>query len=350
MNEINNPAAKEFIRQVEEIVGKTDELTAICPYIKSYGSTKQLQALTEKIGTLPESELIAAHDTIKDMPGWHQLPDTIDNVIDKVKQAAQQRPSELSKVASTQANCSLGTCPSGPSQAQVDDLLIAVAAADLATALAQATADTIGIGKPLTELAANIAQAIASGLDVVGKTLALAASIQQRAADVVAECEDQAVKNLLISMCNTINIIDSKVDKIIEKLEIMDQKLDAILKLLREIKDVVDEILLHQIEEALAECKMLVGLYLPESAFGSINKVQNIVEKLINNSKAAGLTVANAQSYWKQGSAALSKGQYERALQWFMLSYKQLQDKDMCKVPCPSDPCDRNTSCCKCED
>lgn len=68
----------------------------------------------------------------------------------------------------------------------------------------------------------------------------------------VAECEDQAVKNLLISMCNTINIIDGKVDKIIEKLEVMDKKLDAILKLLGEVKEVVDEILLHQIEEALA--------------------------------------------------------------------------------------------------
>ena len=350
MNEINNPAAKEFIRQVEEIVGKTEELTAICPYIKNYGSTKQLQVLTEKIGTLTEIELIAAHDTLKDMPGWHQLPDTIDNVIDKVKQVGQQRPSELSKITATQANCSLGNCPSGPSQVEVDDLLIAVAAADLATATAQATADVIGIGKPVTELAANIAQAVASGLDVIGKTLALAAAIQQRAADVVADCEDQAVNQLLVNMCNAINVIDSKVDKLAEKLEVMDKKLDDLLKLLQEVKDVVDEILLRQIEEAIAECKMLVSLYLPESASGSVNKVQSIVENLIYNSKDSGLTIANAQSYWRQGSAAISNGQYEKALQWFMLAYKQLQDKNMCKVPCPSDLCGRNTSCCKCED
>jgi hypothetical protein len=359
MSKMQSPGAEEFIKQVQEVIDKTNELMTICPNIKKYNSTNQLNILAKKLETLPEADLEAAHDTFMDLGGFTELSSSITDVIEKVKIAATVKPCENIKTATMepsentkalisqviQSDCSLGDCGEGPSQVQIDNLKIAVAAADLATAIAQATADTLGIFV-ITEFASKIAQAVASGLDVVGKTLSLTVSILEREANIVAECEDAAVKRLLLNMCNTINIINSKVDLVLAKLEIIDRKLDELIKLAKEIKAVVDEILLHQIEEALSECKMLIALSLPEYAFGSITKVQGIVEKLIYNSKLAGLTVANAEAYWRQGSYALSKDQYEKALQWFMLSYKQLQTKNVCAVPCPSDPCGENNKLC----
>lgn len=365
MNEINNPAAKEFIRQIEDLAGKSEELSALCPHVNSSGCSKQLKVLTGKLSSMPESELIEAYNVLTELPGWQRLPLSMDDVIVKVRKVAEaqtagqkERSDEAVgdmvksqccggkaqlKSESLQANavtaqldCTLGDCPDGPSQVQVDDLAIAVAAADLATAIAKEAADIVAI---FSEKIGKILTAVASGLDVVAKGLALGVAIMQRQADVVAECEDAAVKRLLLGMCNKLNVMDAKLDAIIAKLEIMDKKLDEILKLLHEIKEIVTEILMHQIEEALTECKLLVDLYLPDSAFGSISKVQAIVETLIRNSKLAGRTVANAEAYFRQGSAALLNEQYEKALEWFMLSYRQLQFKDACSVPCPSNPC-----------
>lgn len=336
MSEKNNPVIKEFIKHVGDIAKKTEELAKISPGLKDLSSSNNLTVLIQQLNKLPENELVEVYTVTKNMPGWNELPYRIDDVIEKVRQATITNPLKLSNIIITHENCTLGDCPDGPTQVQVDNLLIGVAAADLATAIAQATADTIAI---FSELGGKIAQAIASSLDVVGKGLALAASIQQRAADVVAECEDDAIKRLLISMCNTINDIDRKADIIINKLEVIDQKIDFLIKLAQEIKAVVEEILLHQIEEALAECKMLISLYLPENKYGSIDKVQNIVRKLIDYAKDSGITVANAESYWKQGTIALSKKEYEKALEWFMLAYKQLQTKDMCTALCLTNPC-----------
>lgn len=343
MKKIKNPGAKDLIKQVEMIAAKTEELAVLCPYVKSSGGPEQLRLLAGKLAALPESDLIAANDVLQNVPSWLQLPDIVNDVVEKVKNAIEQKSEEQAIVAAVQTDCSLGTC-TGPTQVQVDNLLIGVAAAELATAIAQAAADTIAIFD-IIGTATKIAQAIASGLDVVAKGLALGAAIQQRAADVRAECEGNEVQELLVRMCNAINDINNKLDTIGGDIKIIMEKLDALIKLVEEIKDVVDEILLHQIEEALAECMMLVGLYLPEVLSGSIEKVQNIVQSLIKYSKAAGQITANAESYWKQGSVALEKGQYEKALQWFMLAYKQLQDKDMCKVPCPSNPCDNKMTC-----
>ncbi|MTI81700.1 MAG: hypothetical protein FH758_12635 [Firmicutes bacterium] len=339
MNETNKIESNKFLNEVENIAEKIEELIEISPRIKEGSYPNQLNILIEQLKILPENELIEAYTGLKDMPGWIELPDRIDDVIEKVKKALDPRPLKPSNIVITQANCNLGACPDGPTQVQVDKLLIAVASADVATALAQATADTIAI---FSERGGKIAQAIASGLDVVGKSLALAATIEQRDADKVAECEDEALKRLLLSMCNTINDINHKADQIIDKLEIIDQKLDVIINLAQEIKEVVDEILLHQIEEALTECMMLVSLYLPEDTFGSIGRVQNIVKKLIEYAKTSGITVANAESYWRQGSNSLSTNQYEKALGWFMLAYKQLQNKDIFAIPCSTDPCKDN--------
>lgn len=350
MNKINNPAAKELIRQVEDIAEKTEELSALCPHINSSGASKQLRSLIQKLDTMPENELIAAHNTLLDIPSWQQLPNNLDDVIDKVKNASAKLSAEPCKdaipqdksnkaiksdIVAASANCTLAPC-TGPTQVQVDDLAIAAAALDVAVAVAQIAADTAAI---FSELAGKILQVVADTIDLAAKGVALAVAIQQRAADVRAECEDNELTNMLVSMCNTLNSIESKIDNAIGKLEIIDKKLDQLLILVNDIKNTVDEILLHQIEEALAECKLLVDLYLPEFALGSISKVQAIVAELIFNSKFAGITVANAESFWKQGVAALENGQYERALQWFMLSYRQLQNKDVCSVPCPSDPC-----------
>ncbi|MCX7922108.1 MAG: hypothetical protein N3B21_08880 [Clostridia bacterium] len=330
-----NDAAK-FIEHVEDISQKLDELIKMSPKTKKIDYHNHLPILIQQLKTSPVNELADMHNGLKEVAGWLELPLRIEYVKEKVIIATASEPIKSPNIVTTQANCTLGDCPDGPSLEQVDNLLIAAAAADLATAIAQATADTIAI---FFEKAGKIAQAIASGLDVVGKGLALAAAIQQRAYDIVAECEDQAVKRLLLSMCNTINSIDTKLDIVINKLEIIDNKLDYLIKLAQEIKEVVDEILLHQIEEALAECKMLVSLYLPEDTYGSILTVQNIVRKLIDYSKVSGIIVANAESYWTQGSIALSKGENIKALEWFMLAYKQLQNKNMCSVPCPSNPC-----------
>lgn len=348
MDKMENPSAEEFIKQVQEVIDKTNELMTICPNIKKQNATNSLNILAKKLETLPKAELEAAHDTFMEMGGFTELSSSLSQVIEKVKIAVTVAPSEKTKtltVQVTQSDCSLGDCGEGPSQLQIDNLKIAVAAADLATAIAQATADTLAIFI-ITEFASKIAQAVASGLDVVGKTLSLTVAILEREANIVAECEDAAVKRLLVNMCNTINIINNKVDMVLAKLEIIDRKLDELIKLAKEIKAVVDEILLHQIEDALSDCEKLIALSLPEYAFGSITKVQSIVEKLIYNSKLAGLTVANAEAYWRQGSYALSKEQYEKALQWFMLSYKQLQSKNVCEVPCSSDPCGEENKIC----
>lgn len=348
MNKIKDPGAKELIQQVEAIAAKTEELARLCPQVKNSGGPEQLRLLALKLRTLPEKELIDAYNLLKDIQGWKQLPDAVGDVVEKVRLAVEQIPTEQPKIVVAQTNCSLGTC-SGPTQVQVDNLLIGVAAADLVTAIAKAAADTIAIFD-IIGTATKIAQAIASGLDVVAKTLALAAAIQQRAADVRAECEDNEVQQLLIRMCNAMNDINNKLDTMGGDIAVIMEKLDELIVIVNEVKDVVDEILIHQIEEALAECMMLVGLYLPEVLSGSIEKVQDIVLDLIQKAKAAGITTANAESYWRQGAAALERGEYEKALQWFMLAYKQIQDKDMCKVPCPSDPCDKKASSCGCEE
>lgn len=344
MDDTKSPAAKEFLVQLREIVVKTEELSNICPFVNDSDPSKQLKVMVEKLEALPESEIIDAHNVLVDLPSWQLLPKQIDEVIENVNRAVtllqvdscKNANGFLQSISAAQTNCTLGNCPSGPSQVQVDNLAIGVAAADLATATATLAAKIAGI---FSDKIGKVLEAVAAGLDIVAKGLALGVAIQQRAADVVAECEDAAVKQLLLNMCYTINGIDKKIDNISGKIDQINQKLDEVLKIVNEIKAVVDEILLHQIEEALAECELLVALYLPSFASGSIDKVQTIVENLIDDSKLAGRTTANAEAYMRQGNAAIVNGEYEKALEWYMLSYKQLQFKDACSVPCPSEPC-----------
>jgi tetratricopeptide (TPR) repeat protein len=349
MSEINNPAAKELITQIENIAGKTEELSQICPHIKNSGASRQFKALILKLDTMSESDLATAHNTLIDIPIWEQLPQNLDEAIAKIKNASaslqaqpcQKAPSQKkisiikSDIVAAQADCTLEPC-SGPTQVQVDDLAIAAAALDAAVAVAQLAAD---IAAAIFEPAGKVLQIVASTLDVAAKALALAVAIQQRAADVRAECEDNELTDMLVSMCSTLNSVENKENMILDKITEIDKKLEQLLIAVGRVQDTIDEILLHQIEEALAECKLLVSLYLPDSLYGSISKVQTIVSRLISNSKYAGLTTANAQSYWRQGVVALENGEYEKALQWFMLAYKQLQTKDVCSVPCPSAPC-----------
>ena len=341
MTEKHHSVAKEFFRHVEEIINKTDELAKV-----SYGVTNSSYLSSSKmqmklLSELTESELIQANDLLKNDPKWMELPESIEDVIRRVKFATNTFSPQQLPTTTAQTGCSLGDCPKTPTQEQVDNILIAAASADLATAIAKLAADTTSI---FFERAGKVLTAVASGLEVAVKGIELAAVILQRQVNLIAECVENAVNQMLLNMCNRINIIDHKVDNIIAKLELMDQKLDILLILVQSIKETVETILLLQIEEALSECKELITLVLPDRAFGLLEKVQEIVRKLIDYSKTAQIPSSNAVSYWKQGSTELENGNYEKALQWFMLSYRQLQRQDICKVPCPTKLCKNNTA------
>ena len=336
MTEKHHSVAKEFFRHVETIINKTDELAEV-----SYGVTNSSYLSSSKVqmkllSELTEAELIQAHDLLKNDPKWMELPESIEDVIRRVKMATNTISTQQFPATTAQTECSLGDCPKTPTQEQVDNLLIAAASANLAAAIAKVAADTTSI---FFDRAGKILTAIASGIEAAAKGVELAAVILQRQVNLIAECVENAVNQMLLNMCIRINIIDHKVDNIIAKLELMDQKLDILLILVQSIKETVETILLLQIEEALSECKELITLVLPERAFGLLEKVQKIVRKLIDYSKVAQIPTSNAVSYWKQGSTELENGNYEKALQWFMLSYQQLQMQDICKVPCPTDPC-----------
>lgn len=341
MSEMKDPRAEELVKQVEGIAAKIEQLISITNYSLKNVSDP-LRTLAKQINTLPEEDLITAYSALMEMPLWTQIPGQLDEILEKTA-AAMSGSLEVISMEAASGECSLGQCPGGPSQSYLDDLSIAIAAADVATAAAQLTADTL---EALSfGVAAKIAQVVASGLDTGSKAISLTLAVKEKDAHAAAECENEAVKRLLISMCNTLTIIDTKLDRMGAKLEEMDKKLDIILELLMEVKKIVTEILLHQIEEALLECKKLVGLYLPEEYHGSINKVQAIVKELIDYSQIAGLTAGNANSYYSQGSLALLNGEYQTALDWFMLAYRQLPTPEICKLPCPEHPCDRGECC-----
>jgi uncharacterized repeat protein (TIGR01451 family) len=324
----------EFLEQIQEISNKMNELTLLIPGKSSTDNTNHLQLLTRKINQLPERDLNEISKLFHENPDWNRLPDLIEDIIIKVKMYHYECTQDNAKLNQPNFDYFSGNCPYGPTQVMVNSLLIGVAAADLATAIATAAANTIAI---FSDKGNKIALAIAGELEVVAKELAFATVIVQREADVLKECTDSAMGQLLLNMYNTIITIESKIDDTTDKYIQVDQKLDVLLKLTERIKNDIGEILLHQIEDALSECKKFVSLELTGRYMGSLEQVQKIVRNYIDLAKLSGLAVGNAETYYNQGSNAYQNNQNEKALHWFMMSYHQLQFKDIGEFPCKED-------------
>ena len=104
---------------------------------------------------------------------------------------------------------------------------------------------------------------------------------------------------MLRGICNSVNIIRQTVERI-------ESKVDILIELAEYIKKTVDIISLRQIEESLASCTVLVSLYLPQAFGGHLETVVQLVEQLIDQSKAAGLPTCNAQAVCSGGATECS--------------------------------------------
>ena len=215
-------------------------------------------------------------------------------------------------------NCENPDCDTYPSQVDVAAANIAVATLDLLTAIAEAAMviipqEALGIPNP-----AYIAAAAAyGGLNIDAKIAAEAAAILQRQADVNANCFENAYNTMLQGICCTTNIIKHNTEEII-------QKVDYLISLSEYIKKIIDEMNLRQIEQILASCGTLASLYLPKAVGGHLEDVAALVQLLIEQSKAAGLTTCDAQAFYTLGLAAMAIGAYKKAYKWFLDAYQQL--------------------------
>jgi 3-methyladenine DNA glycosylase/8-oxoguanine DNA glycosylase len=86
----------------------------------------------------------------------------------------------------------------------------------------------------------------------------------------------------------------------------------------------VNEILLRQIEAALAKCQTLVSLYLPQAYGGRLETVQSLVQTLIQAVTDAGIDVCDAQCFYDRALIAIGEKEYKQALNCFMAAYQQL--------------------------
>ena len=270
--------------------------------------------------------------TLQDTPPWLELSRLIDDVKAKILLTTPLLQLQATGFSLDRAICTPESCPTSPTQAQVDDILIAVAAADISTAIAQGVAaaipqEILGTANP----AYIIALVIATALDVVAKGLALSAAILQKAVNEINLCQETAFQQVVYSMCSTINEIKASLDNLHTKVDLLDRKINILLSLVVELKALTEEILLREIEENLAECQMLTSLYLPAAVGGRLETVQNLIQSLINASTVAGISIGAAESYLKQGIAATLGKDYCKALQWFALAYRQLTANACCQ-------------------
>lgn len=156
----------------------------------------------------------------------------------------------------------------------------------------------------------------------------------QKALNENEACEKEAFRNVVYSMCATINEIKASLDQLHNKVDLIDKKINALLELVVEIRELVLEMLYREIEENLVQCRALTSLYLPASFGGRLETVEDIIRRLINQSIAAGIFTGDAESYLKQGLVAYNDKDFCQALQWFMAAYRQLTKDACCQEMC----------------
>lgn len=302
------------------------ELEELASVSSSQGAKCYKRAITVlmEIENQDDEFLTAIVDTVKENPCLPSFPlilkegrkalEMLAAIPPAVTNLATFRPCDPNQ----DTNCEQPNCDTYPSNVDVDAAKIAVATLDLLAAIAEAAMvvipqEVLGFPNP-----AYIAAAAAyGGLNIDAKIAAEAAAILERLANINANCVEDAYNEMLRGICCTTNIIKHNTEEIIAKA-------DIIISLAEDIKKTVDIMSLRQIEEVLASCGTLTSLYLPKVFGGHLEEVAGLVQSLIDQSKAAGLTTCDAQSFFYIGLVAMGNGEYKKAYKWFLEAYQQL--------------------------
>lgn len=300
-----------------EILAALSSLEAAACYHKAITTLTELKA--------EEDEFLAAIvDTVKGNPFFLTFPTLLQEskkalqIITAIPPADSDQAAPRACDPNQDTSCNPPNCNTYPSQVDVAAANIAVASLDLATAIAEAAMvvipqEALGIPNP-----AYIAAAAAyGGLNIDAKIAAEVAAVLQRQADINADCLQNGYNTMLQGICCTTTIIKHNTEELI-------QKVDILINLAEDIKKTVDTMSLRQIEQILASCSTLASLYLPKAFGGHLEEVAQLVQTLINQSKAAGLNTCNAQSLFYVGQIAMSKAEYKKAYKWFSEAYQQL--------------------------
>lgn len=319
--------------QLALLITEIEKLSEYFPQLRLMGYSKKLRDAASQLMLSSEAQLLSLKDG-HIHSDWLVLAQVVENVNEKI---AASSVLELPSGSLDRAICVPQACPSGVTQEQVDDILIAAAAAEIAVAIAQGVASVIpqevlGVPNPAYIAAALVAAA----LDVAAKTLALTAAVMQKEVNKANACEEEAFRQVVYSMCDTINQIKSSLDSLHAKVDLLDKKINILLELTVKLTELTEELLLREIEEDLAECKKLTSLYLPQAVGGGLDTVQNMIQTLLNSSISAGMDTGAAESYVKQGMIAALDKNYCKALVWYSLAYQQLTAAACCEdfPPC----------------
>ena len=283
-------------------------------------------AVIAEIETQTDTELVSLYQSVKDNPSLPDLPlmlanskKSLETLLAIPVEAISKAQSDLDNSHIRQdINCSPDNCGTYPSE--VDVAIAELAAATLELAAAIAAAAKVAIPETIagfTNPAYIAAAAIEAGLTVDAKIASEAAAALQIDAARIQNCLQDYYNAMLRGICNSVNIIRQTVERI-------ESKVDILIELAEYIKKTVDIISLRQIEESLASCTVLVSLYLPQAFGGHLETVVQLVEQLIDQSKAAGLPTCNAQAFFNLGQEARSRGDYKKAYRWFAEAYQQL--------------------------
>lgn len=319
---ISDLTLDEIKKYLHDLAEKVKQLTAASPKQAVPQFSKCLQVL-EQLEQEDDGRLITIFDSLKDNPHLKEFPSILVNateameVIENLKSPpVAETPAKTQEISET--DCSKPDCDEKPDMISVAAANIAVATLEIAVAGAEAAKDLIpetALG--FTNPAWIVAAAIANGLNIAAKVAAEVAAVLELEAEKNADCEEEGYQTMLRGICSTTNAIYDTVQEI-------NGKVDILLILVNEIKTIVIQISERQIEQLLASCTLIVSLYLPVNYGGQLENVQKLVGTRIEQSKAAGLDVCNAQAYFNQGVTAALNGEYKKAYQWYMDAYKQL--------------------------
>jgi hypothetical protein len=309
----------EFREQLEVYFDKLVELLTLFPNTTGVDYLAKISDLRQQTMNLPDNQLMIIYEGVKNHTIWYEFVPLVDSIKAKAEQI------KIPVDTAERVNCPVDSCSDSPNQVDVDNLLIGVASADLATSIAQGVAaaipqEILGIPNP-AYIAAVVA---ATALDATAKSLAIAAATEQRDADVNGKCQDDAHADLLRNVCEGLQTVDAKVDTLNVKVDIINGKLDSLTGTVNVINANVNEILLRQIEYALAQCQTMVSLYLPQAFGGRLETVQTLVQALIARVAAAGLEVCEAQCFYDRAVEAIGEKDYKKALNCLMAAYQQL--------------------------
>lgn len=332
MRDSTSLSANELLGQFDQLVIRIEELSEVSPYVKQSGCTQKLKNLLSELYALPETNLASLHHSLCNTLSWREFPLVLDDLICKVTQANLVAHPFMEEKGPIRAICQPEACTDGPSQSDVDDVLIALASEEIAVTIAQGIVDAIP--QTIADIPNPpyyIALAVKVALELAAKGTNLAAAILQRAANVRAACEENAFQQVVFDMCSTLNQVKASLDALHVKIDLLDMKINSLLTLVVELTKLTKRLYLFELEEKLVHCEtFLVSLYLPETVNGKLGEVQELIQSLTTASITAGLSTGNAVSLLKQGIAAVTSQEYCQALHWFSLAYQELIGVQCC--------------------